>query len=183
MPVDKREFPVEIVEHARQAQSCGVVQRVRGVMSRCAFFVSAPSVRLLRAIAELDLLPEAQRRKIAATVLAEIKPLFRSRDRDELGRVARLAQDERWRLIASDIRQMADPRFASVVMTEQWVLARLELVRGSSPVAELLAEKRCAGIEAFIRDSLPSESFEIVQLYPGATARRIQQATASRTAA
>jgi hypothetical protein len=150
-------------------------------MSRCAFFVSAPSVRLLRAIDELRQLPQAQRREIATAVLDRIEPLFSTRDQDALGRAARLAQDARWRLIAADVRQMSDPRFAGVVLTEQWLLARLELVRGGVPVAELLAEKRCAGIEAFLRDSLASA--ELVRLNPQAPARPIQQDDATRTAA
>jgi hypothetical protein len=140
-------------------------------------------VRLLRAIEQLRLLPEAHRREIATAALARIKPIYPGRDRDELARAARLAQDERWRLIAADVRQMTDPRFAAVVLTEQWLLARLELVRGGSPVAELLAEKRCVGIESFICDTLPAESFELVRLHPHPAARHIRQDGASRTAA
>jgi len=96
----------------------------------------------LRAIQQLRLLPATHRRKVAATVYAEIRPLFGSRDVDELRRAARRAQDERWQLIYRDIREMTDARFASVVLTEQWVLASLELVLAASPVAEVFAEKR-----------------------------------------
>jgi hypothetical protein len=135
-------------------------------MSRCAFFVSAPTVRFLDTIGRLRLLGEAQRRKIAATVLAEIKPFMDAHDRAELGGAAGRAQDQRWRLISQDAGDMRDPHFASVFVTEQWLTARLEVVRAASPIAELLADKRCAAVEAFITENVPAETFEVVQLFP-----------------
>jgi hypothetical protein len=139
-------------------------------------------VRFLRTVERLASLPQTQRRKIAASVLAEIKPLFASRDFDELNTAVRRFQDERWRLISSDVREITDIRFASVVLTEQWLLARLELVRAVSPVGEVLAEKRCAAIERLIIDSISLDSFDIVELYPGPR-RRATQRGAAMTAA
>ena len=108
-------------------------------MSRCAFFVSAPTVRLLRTVEGLASLPHMQRRKIAANVLAQIKPLLANCDPRELGEVAGRAQDERWRLISRGVREMTDLRFASIFLTEQWVRARIELARAASPIPEVLA--------------------------------------------
>jgi hypothetical protein len=151
-------------------------------MSRCAFFVSAPTVRFLRTVERLAALPHTQRRKIAAGVLAEIKPLLASRDLDELSNAARRFQDERWRLISSDVREITDIRFASVVVTEQWILARLELVRAVSPVEEVLAEKRYTAVERFIMDSISLDSFDIVELYPEQRRRARRRATAMTAA-
>ncbi len=144
--------------------------------------MSAPTVRFLRAIQQLRLLPATHRRKVAATVYAEIRPLFGSRD-VELRRAARRAQDERWQLIYRDIREMTDARFASVVLTEQWVLASLELVLAASPVAEVLAEKRCGAVETFIGDNLSFENCEVIQLHAHVSSRRIDRGNASKNAA
>jgi len=134
-------------------------------MSKCAFFVSAPTVRFLQTMKELRLLPSTQQRKIAADVYGEIKPLIGTRDIDELRRAAQAAQDERWRLVSRGTRAMTDVGFATVVVTEQWLLAQREVIHASSPVAEVLAEKRCGAIEDFIRDNISFEAGEVVQLH------------------
>jgi hypothetical protein len=128
---------------------------------------------------QLRVLPALQRRSIAAAVHAEIAPLAANLDVDALRRAARTAQDERWRLISAGTRDMTDDRFASVVVAEQWLLARLEIV-GSAAVTETLAEKRRNAIEDFIRGNLP---LEVVQLYRHAPPARREQAGSSQPAA
>jgi hypothetical protein len=147
-------------------------------MAKCAYFASAPTVRLLQAVQELRLLPATQRRKIAAAVFAEISPLFGSRDVNELRRAARRAQDERWRLIYQN-----EARSPSVVMAEQWILASLALVCAASPVEEFLAKKRCSAIETFIMDNLSVESFAVIRLNPPAPLRHPDQGVAAKAAA
>jgi len=152
-------------------------------MSRCAYFVSAPTVRFLLAIERLGLLPAAQRRKIAADVYGEIKPFFASQDVDALRRAAQGAQDERWQLISRDVRAMTDTRFATVVITEKWMLARLELVLGAAPVAEVLAEKRCDVVEKFIGKNLSFGEGEIIPLHPHISLPETDREAASKSAA
>src|SRR5215217_925269 len=103
-------------------------------MSKCAYFVSAPTVRFLQAMDQMALLPAAQRRKIAADVYSDVKWLVGSRNIDELRRCAQGAQDERWRLISSGVCEMSNPRFARAAIAEQWILARRELLHPASPV-------------------------------------------------
>ena len=152
-------------------------------MSRCAFFVSAPTVRFLRAMKQVSLLAAAQRWKIAIDVSSQIKSLVGSRDIDELRRCAQMAQGERWRLISSGIREMIDPRFARTAIAEQWLLARIELVHPTSPVAEILAERRCRIVEDFLLDNLSFETGEVIQLHSHAPASTTPRVDASRTAA
>jgi len=152
-------------------------------MSRCAYFVSAPTVRFLLAIKRLGLLPAAQRRKIAADVYGEIKPFFAGQDVDALRRAARGAQDERWQLISHDVRDMTDTRFATVVIAEKWMLARLELLLGAAPVAEVLAEKRCDVVEKFIGENLSFGEGEVVPLHPHIAVRETDQDEAAKSAA
>jgi hypothetical protein len=135
-------------------------------MVASAFFVSAPTVRFLRALDRLRFLPAADRQKIASRVRAEIVPLVGCPDLDALGRASRRAQDERWRLISAGTRDATDVRLAGVVLTEQWLLAHAELMRAAAPIAEVLAEKRRDAIEAFVRDNLYAESGEVVDLHP-----------------
>jgi hypothetical protein len=135
-------------------------------MCRCAYFVSAPTVRFLRTVERLDTLPFGQRRKIAARVFEQIKPLLACRDASRLGQVVAGYQDERWRFIFRGIHDVDKEGFTVVVLTEQWIGARLEVVRGVPPVNEILAEKRCTAVECFILDNVSLESFDIVELYP-----------------
>jgi hypothetical protein len=132
---------------------------------RIAYFASAPTVRFLRAMERLRLLPATQRLKIAAAVFGEIGPLFGSRDIQELGRAARCAQDERWRLIYRGVGE-ATHLLHSIAIAEQWMLASLALLRAASPVEEMLAEKRRSAVETFIRENLPN--FDVVQFPPPA---------------
>jgi heme oxygenase len=150
-------------------------------MSRSAFFASAPTERFLRAMERLRQLPALQRRKIAAAVHAEIAPLVANPDVDALRRAARAAQDERWRLISAGTRDMTDARFASVVVAEQWLLARLEIVGSAAAVSEALAQNRRNAIEDFIRANLPAG--EVVQLYPHAAPARPERSGSSKPAA
>jgi hypothetical protein len=131
---------------------------------RIGYFASAPTVRFLQAMEGLCLLSATQRRKIAAAVFGEIGPLVGSRDIEELGRAARCAQDQRWRLIYRGVGEATDHRFHSTAIAEQWMLASLVLLRDASPLEEILAEKRCSVVETFIRDNLPSDCFDVVQL-------------------
>src|SRR5262245_21082840 len=132
---------------------------------RIAYFASAPTVRFLGMMERLCLLPATRRLKIAAAVFGEIGPLFGSRDIEELGRAARCAQDERWRLIYRGVGEEND-LFHSMAIVEQWVLASLALLHAASPVEDMLAEKRRSAVETFIRENLPSESFDVVQFPP-----------------
>src|SRR5262249_22826912 len=134
---------------------------------RIAYFASAPTVRFLRAMERLRLLSATQRLKIAAAVFGEIGPLFGSRDIEELGRAARCAQDELWRLIYRGVGEATDLA-QSIAIAEQWMLASLALLRTASPMEEMLAEKRCGAVETFIRETLPSENFDVVQSPPPA---------------
>jgi hypothetical protein len=152
-------------------------------MSNCAYFVSAPTVRLLRAIEKLAMLPSVQKRTIAADVYTAIKPLVGTGDIEVLRRAADGAQAERWRLIATGIRELTDARFATVALAEQWLLARLELLRAASPVAEVLADKRCSAIELFIRHHLAFEDGEVMPLHAQPSLPRANQSDAARSAA
>jgi hypothetical protein len=152
-------------------------------MSNCAFFVSAPTVRFLRAIEQLALLPSAQKRTIAADVYTTIKPLVGSADVAALRRAVDDVQAERWRLISTGIGEPTDARFARVALAEQWLLAQLELLRATSPVAEVLAGRRCGAIESFIRGNLSFEDGEFVQLHGHAAAASIGEGDASKSAA
>jgi hypothetical protein len=153
-------------------------------MSQCAFFVSAPTIRFLQAMEQVRLLPAPQRRQIAADVYSEIKPLVGTRNADRLGGRARAAQDERWRLISSGVREITDVRFARTAIAEQWVLAQLELLRPASPVAEVLAERRHRAIEDFVSDNLSFETGEVIQLRGhGAAASSTGRPNASKSAA
>jgi hypothetical protein len=93
---------------------------------------------------------------------------FGCRDVEELGRAARSAQDERWRLIYREVGEATDHRFYSTAIAEQWMLASLALLRAASPLEEILAEKRRIVVETFIGENLPSESFDVIQLRPTA---------------
>ena len=150
---------------------------------RCAFFVSAPTVRFLRALEQLRLLEATKRRKIAASVYAKIKPLIGSPDIDALRSAAQVAQDERWRFIYAGITEMSDVRFASTVLAEQWLIAQVELIHPAGPVAEVLAAKRSDAVEGFIRDHLSFENGEVIHLRAAASLRRGPRGDASRTAA
>jgi hypothetical protein len=152
-------------------------------MSRSAVFASAPTVRFLRAVEQLRLLPAPQRRRIAAAVQAEIAPLVAGPNADVLRLAARAAQDERWRLISAGTRDMTDDRFAGVVVTEQWLLAQAEIVGSAAAAVAALAEQRRNAIEAFLRENLPGESWDAIQLYLHASAARSGQAGSSQTAA
>jgi hypothetical protein len=140
-------------------------------------------MRFLRAMERLRVLPALQRRKIAAAVHAEIAPHAANPDVDALRRAARTAQDERWRLISAGTRDMTDDRFAGVVLTEQWLLAQAEIVGSAAAAVAALAEQRRNAIEAFLRENLPGESWDAIQLYLHASAARSGQAGSSQTAA
>jgi hypothetical protein len=149
---------------------------------RIAYFASAPTVRFLQAMERLRLLSATQRLTIAAAVFGEIGPLFGSRDIEELGHAARCAQDERWRLIYRGVGAATDHRFQSTEIAEQWMLASLAVLRAASPVEEMLAEKRRSAVETFIKENLPSESFDVVQLRPPAV-RQPDQSHLAKAAA
>jgi hypothetical protein len=152
-------------------------------MSKCAFFVSAPTVRFLQVMRALGLLPQTQRRRVAADVYSAIKPLVGTLDIDELRRAAQSTQDERWKMISRGIGEITDPGFARVAVAEQWMLAQIELVRGGAPVKEALAEKRAGAIEQFIRDNLSFEAGEVIHLHALASLQRHEGGGASKSAA
>jgi hypothetical protein len=68
-------------------------------------------------------------------------------------------------------------------MAEQWMLARLALVGGVSPVEEILAHKRCSAVETFISDNLSVESFAGIRLSRPAPQRQPDQSAAAQAAA
>jgi len=152
-------------------------------MARCALFVSAPTVRFLNAMEQVCLLPVPQRRNIAADVYSAIAPLTGSVDRDHLRRCAQACQAERWRLIAAGVSDMADIHFARILITEQWLLARLELLSPASPVMEILAERRCRAVEAFVRDNISFPTAEIIPLHIRVSSLSTRGDDASKSAA
>ena len=89
---------------------------------------------------ELQSLPAATRRGIATSAVEEI------------------TQDERWKLVSQDIAGWQDVRFGAVALSEQWAIARLEIIEGAHPIREILAERRLRAIESFLRESLPESS-------------------------
>jgi hypothetical protein len=111
------------------------------------------------------LLPVAERRKIAAYVYSAISQFADKRQLDHLRRCAQACQAERWRLIAAGVCDIADVHFARTMITEQWLLARLELLSPASPVREILAERRCRAVEEFIRGNISFETAEIIPLH------------------
>jgi hypothetical protein len=107
---------------------------------------------------ELQSLPHETRRRIATGAADEIKPLLRNRAADAVRELRRRAQDERWRLVSQGIRNWTDVRFGPVALSEQWAIARLEVIDGAHPIREILAERRLRAIESFLRESLPELS-------------------------
>jgi hypothetical protein len=148
-------------------QGC-VENRKRTTMCRYAFFASAPTVRFLKLMERVEDLEPKKRRRVAASIYSRIKPLVSSDEPDELRTAAELAQAERWRLISQGISEIADERFAPAAIAEQWLRARLENIRAQSPVAEILAERRCRAVEQFLRNNLSFQDGEIVELRPRA---------------
>jgi hypothetical protein len=152
-------------------------------MVASAYFASAPTVRFLRAVDQLRLLPAANRQQIASAVLARIKPFIGSHDLDEVRGAARVVQDERWRLIAAGGCKPTDTGFADIIIAEQWLLAQVELMRAVAPIAEVLAEKRRDTIEEFIRDNLYADSGEVIPLHAHAAPQHQHHGDSSKTAA
>jgi hypothetical protein len=107
---------------------------------------------------ELQSLPPETRRGIARRVADEIGPLLGKRAADRVRELRHRAQDERWRLLSQGFRSWADVRFGPVVLSEQWAIAKLEIIDGAHPIREILAERRLRTIESFVRDSLPELS-------------------------
>jgi hypothetical protein len=116
-----------------------------------AYFLSAPTERFLGVLKRLGALPAGERMQIAAAVRARIGQLFDSSDADELRRVAQAAQDERWRSIYDGSSGPTDVGFASVLLVEQWALAKREVLDSASPIAATLAQRRRAAVEAFVQ--------------------------------
>jgi len=152
-------------------------------MARCAFFVSAPTVRFLNVMEQIGLLPTPQRRNIAADVYSAIAPLTGSVDRDHLRRCARALQDERWRLISSGVADIDNVRFVRATIFEQWLRAQLELLGSASPVTEILAERRCRAIEQFVRENFSPGTGEVIPLHVRALMSSTGRGDASKTAA
>jgi hypothetical protein len=112
---------------------------------------------------EAGLLPIEQRGKIAADVSTAISELADERNLDHLRLCAQACQAERWRLVAAGANDLANVHFARVMITEQWLLARVELLSPGSPIREILAERRCRAVEEFVRGSF--KTAEIIPLH------------------
>src|SRR3954452_15805482 len=138
-------------------------------MARCAFFVSAPALRFLKALELVGMLPSPQRQAIAAGISGATVSLAGT-DFDHLQGCARALQDERWRLISSGISTIADVAFARVTICEQWLRARLEVLRPTSPVTEILADRICRAVEEFVRDNTALPSGQVIPLHGKAVA-------------
>ena len=132
-------------------------------MSRCSLFLSAPTVRFLRTVEGLRRIPEPERRKLAADLYSQIKPLVGTNDCMALKSAARAAQDSRWRLISAGAAP-TDFRLAAVKLVEEWFKAQAEVLKAKTPVAEILAAKRADVVEQFIRDNLSFESGDVIFL-------------------
>ena len=107
---------------------------------------------------ELQSLPAATRRGIATSAVEEIRPLLKSRAADAIRALRHRTQDERWKLVSQGIAGWQDVRFGAVALSEQWAIARLEIIEGAHPIREILAERRLRAIESFLRESLPESS-------------------------
>jgi hypothetical protein len=125
--------------------------------------MSAPTVRFLRTVAGLRLLPEPDRRKLAADLYSQIKPLVGTSDWAALRSAARDAQDCRWRLVSAGTPR-TDLQLTAVRLVEEWFVAQAEVLQPKTPVIEILAAKRADVVERFIRDHLSFESGEVVVL-------------------
>ena len=151
-------------------------------MSRCSYFISAPTVRFLRSIEQLRLLPAAGRRKLAASIYGDIKPHVGTDDYDGLRRAAGVAQDTRWRLVSRGA-EGSDTQLIKIKITEQWLRSQAELLRPPSPVAEVLATKRVEVIEGFIRDHLSFDAGEVMYLSDYSPSERLESDRSSKIAA
>jgi hypothetical protein len=132
-------------------------------MARCSFFVSAPAVRFLKTLGLVGLIPAPQRQAIAADISGAIASLA-GRDFDHLQCCARALQDERWLLISSGISTIADVAFARVTILEQWLRARLEVLRPGSPITEILAERICRAVDEFVCDNSTLPTGQVIRL-------------------
>jgi hypothetical protein len=151
-------------------------------MSQCSYFVSAPTVRFLRSMEQVRLLQQADRRRLAAILYSEIKPLIGTNDHDRLQSAAAEAQDSRWRLVSMGADDCdAELRIARI--KEQWLRSQLELLSPTSPVAEVLAMKRVEVIEGFIRDQLSFDAGEVVYLSNYGSSERFESDQSSRSVA
>ena len=120
-------------------------------------------MRFLRTVERLRLIPEPDRRGLAATLYSQIKPLVGTRDGTALHSAAREAQDSRWRLISAGSAE-TDLRLAGIRLVEEWFIAQAEVLQPKTPVAEILAAKRADAVEQFIRDHLSFESGDVIYL-------------------
>jgi hypothetical protein len=130
---------------------------------------------------QVRMLQQADRRRLAANLYSEIKPLIGTNDHDRLQRAAAEAQDTRWRLVSMGADDCdAELRIAKI--KEQWLRSQLELLSSASPVAEVLAMKRVEVIEGFIRDQLSFDAGEVVYLSNGSS-ERFESDQSSKSAA
>ena len=67
--------------------------------------------------------------------------------------LGRRAQDERWRLLSQGIRSWSDGRFGPAVLSEQWAIARLEVIDGAHPIRAILAQRRMRAIASCRADA------------------------------
>ena len=140
------------------------------------------TVRFLRSMEEVRLLPQADRRRLAADLYSEIKPLIGTDDHERLQTAAAEAQDIRWRLVATGVDD-CDAELRIVKIKEQWLRSQLELLTPKSPVAEVLAAKRVEVIERFIRDQLSFDAGEVVYLNNCGPSEQFESEQSSRSAA
>jgi hypothetical protein len=117
-------------------------------------FIIRATEQFLRTMNNVRSLADEQRRFIAKQVFADIQPLLQTRDIEKLRELRRRSQDERARLIYEGARDAKNAEFARATMTEQWTIAKIELIASGPVIAQILAGRRCAAVENFIRDNL-----------------------------
>jgi hypothetical protein len=117
-------------------------------------FIIRATEQFLRTMNNVRSLADEQRRFIAKQVFADIQPLLQTRDIEKLRELRRRSQDERARLIYEGARDAKNAEFARATMTEQWAIAKIELITSRPVIAQILAGRRCVAVENFIRDNL-----------------------------
>jgi hypothetical protein len=127
----------------------------RGGAAFVSRFVTAPTERFLRRIEELRSLPAEMRQHIAARAADEIRQAVGSGAAEAVQELRQRAQDQRWRLISQGIDAERHECFGAVMLSEQWAVAKLAMTNDTSPIGQILGERRLRAIEAFLQDNLP----------------------------
>jgi hypothetical protein len=105
-------------------------------------FLLRSTQRFFHEMQRIRSLPKMQRTRIAIGVLADIRPYLQIEDAGDLQELRRYAQERRALLTYEGARDFTDVRFATATMTEQWAIAKSQLVASRSLAMDILAELR-----------------------------------------